>query len=347
MRAVLTGGAGFVGSHLARTLLDQGFAVDCVDNLSTGSWANITDLLQNPKFQFFLGRAEDQALIEPLIEGCDVVFHLAASVGVKNIMVNTIHSIENNIFSTSLILKLVTKHKKRIFIFSTSEVFGKSTKFPFHEDDDIVLGPVNKLRWSYAASKLVDDYLALAYYHEKKTAVTIVRLFNTIGTGQVGHYGMVVPRFFQQARANQSITIYGSGKQTRCFTDVRDVVAALSLLMDNPKSHGELINIGSTEEVSILELASRIKDLTRSRSGLKLIPFEEAYGPQFEDMGRRVPSLKKLEEMTGFKMRYTLADTLAWIETYDLQTHENFVVPNDTYLTEHMVSVDGVNVLEN
>lgn len=317
MRALLTGGAGFIGSHLAKSLLAHGFSVDCVDNLTTGSWENISALAQDPGFRFFLGGAEDEKLMTPLVDQADIVYHLAASVGVKNIMMNTIQSIENNILSTALMLRLSDKFNKRIFIFSTSEVYGKTNCFPFGEEDDIVFGPVSKLRWSYAASKLVDDYLARAYFVQKNTPVTIVRLFNTIGTGQVGHYGMVVPRFFAQARSNQDITVYGTGRQTRCFTDVRDVVEILRLLNDNDGSHGELINIGSTEEVSILDLAQKIKTVTRSNSSIKIVPYEEVYGPHFEDMGRRVPSVTKLKNLTNYSFRYFLSDTLSWIQKHD------------------------------
>jgi UDP-glucose 4-epimerase len=324
-RALLTGGAGFIGSHLAKSLVAHGFSVDCVDNLSTGEWDNVSSLVQNPNFRFHLGSADDATLMEPLVQKAEVVYHMAASVGVKNIMQNTIHSIENNIFSTSLMLRLSDKFKKRVFIFSTSEVYGKTNKFPFNEEDDIVFGPASKLRWGYAASKLLDDYLASAYFVENNTRVTMVRLFNTIGTGQVGHYGMVVPRFFDQARANQDITVYGDGRQTRCFTDVRDVIEILRLLIENEQSIGKLINIGSTEEISILDLAQKIKVVTGSRSEIQLIPFEQVYGPHFEDMGRRVPNLARLQSIMGYRLRYTLDDTLNWIEEYARNANE--VVP--------------------
>jgi UDP-glucose 4-epimerase len=322
MQALLTGGAGFIGSHLGKNLLAHGFAVDCVDNFSTGSRANVAEMLLKPKFELHVGNAEDISLMAPLVERADVIFHLAASVGVKNIMTQTVQSIENNLSGTSLLLRLASKYNKRTFIFSTSEVYGKTARFPFHEEDDIVLGPVSKLRWSYAASKLVDDYLALAYFHERQTPITIVRLFNTIGAGQLSHYGMVVPRFFQQARAHQTMTIFGDGTQTRCFTDVRDVVEILIGLIGNEKSHGEMINVGSNEELSIMDLALRIKTITRSRSDFQLIPFEKVYGPQFEDMGRRVPSLAKLKALTNYSPRYSLSDTLCWIDDYDLQGHK-------------------------
>lgn len=326
MRALLTGGAGFIGSHLAKALISEGFHVDVVDNLSTGSKANISSLQGNARFRFFQGQAEDPALMEPLIQACDVVYHLAASVGVKNIMLNCVESIENNLFSTALVLRLGDKHKKRIFIFSTSEVYGKTQKFPFAEEDDIVLGPVSKLRWSYAASKLVDDYLARSYFCQNNTAVTMVRLFNTIGVGQVGHYGMVVPRFFQQARAHQPLTVYGDGNQTRCFTDVRDVCEALRLLIPVNASHGELVNIGNDGEISIRNLAEKIKAVVGSSSPLEFVNYEKVYGQHFEDMDRRVPSHQKLQSLTGFSFRYNLSDTLRWIEA---DYRESFKTPQD------------------
>ena len=313
MRALLTGGAGFIGSNLAARLLSLGYAVDCVDNLSTGSRANVAHLTDNPKFRLFVGNAEEEALVEPLLMDADVVYHLAASVGVKNIMQKTIASIENNIFSTALVLRLAEKHNKRIFIFSTSEVYGKSLKFPFAEDDDVVLGPASKLRWSYAASKLVDDFLAISYFTERKTEVTVVRLFNTIGVGQVGHYGMVVPRFLTQARNNEPITIYGDGSQTRCFTDVRDVTNVLCQLIPVRSSLGEVINIGSNEEISVLQLATKIKALTNSTSTFTYVGFEEAYGPSFEDMARRVPCQEKLKQILGYSFQYRIDDTLDWL----------------------------------
>lgn len=330
MRALLTGGAGFIGSHLARTLLAKGFIVDCVDNLSTGSKENIASLLTDSNFHFFRGQAEDSTLMSPLVEKADVIYHLAASVGVKTIMQNCVHSIENNVFSTALMLRLADNYKKRIFIFSTSEVYGKTQKFPFAEDDDIVLGPVSKLRWSYAVSKLVDDYLARAYFCERGTAVTMVRLFNTIGVGQVGHYGMVVPRFFQQSRQGEPLTVYGDGSQTRCFTDVRDVCEVLQILIPLEKSHGELVNIGSAEEICMRDLAEKIKKVTNSNSALEFVSYEKVYGPHFEDMDRRVPSHEKLQALTGFNFRYGLQQTLEWIQSTHLRTKasEWQTVPN-------------------
>jgi len=327
MKALLTGGAGFIGSHLTGNLLAHNFQVDCVDDLSTGRMENVEAWKNHPHYRLYRGRAEDEQLMEPLVREADVIYHMAASVGVKNIMKQTVHSIENNLSGSLLNLKLAQKYGKRIFIFSTSEVYGKANRFPFEEEDDIVLGPVSKLRWSYAAAKLVDDYLARAYFCEKQTRVTIVRLFNTIGTGQVGHYGMVVPRFFAQARQNQEITIYGEGDQTRCFTDVRDVVEVLRRLIDQQNSYGELINVGSTEEISVLNLAERIKLVTRSQSSFKFIPFETVYGPHFEDMKRRVPSVAKLKSICDFNFRYGLNDTLSWIENTHLSESEN--VPHE------------------
>ncbi len=345
MKALLTGGAGFIGSHLTGNLLTHDFKVDCVDDLSTGCLENLEGWKNHPGFRFFEGRAEDESLMEPLVEQADVIYHLAASVGVKNIMSNTVHSIENNLSGTLVNLKLAHKYGKRIFIFSTSEVYGKTSRFPFEEEDDVVLGPVSKIRWSYAAAKLVDDYLARAYFYEKQTKVTMVRLFNTIGTGQVGHYGMVVPRFFEQARSNQAITIYGDGSQTRCFTDVRDVVEVLRRLINEPKSHGELINVGSTEELSILQLAEKIRLITQSQSDMKFIPFETVYGPHFEDMKRRVPNVSKLKAITQFQFKYGLNETLSWIQRQHQSTTAEIASVMDPEIVIKPVSFsDGLGV---
>jgi UDP-glucose 4-epimerase len=314
MKILVTGGAGFVGSHLIHALLNSGHKVECIDNLSTGSYDNVTLFHNNPNYRFHFSSVEHLGILEQLTQDCDVLFHLAASVGVKNIVENPIHCIENNVFCTSMLLKYADKFGKRIITFSTSEVYGKATKFPFSEEDDIVLGPVHKLRWAYAASKLIDDYLSRAYFEQKNTAVTIVRLFNTIGQRQVGHYGMVVPRFFEAAMTNQDIQVHGSGEQTRCFTDVRDVVGALLSVIDCRETHGELINIGTPNEISINALAMLIKEMTHSKSNIRHISYESAYGKNFEDMNRRVPSNDKLTQLTGYKFKYELLDTLRWIQ---------------------------------
>ena len=317
MKIIVTGGAGFVGTHLVSALLKEGHLVESIDNLSTGSYENAALYLNHPNYRFHRSSIETFAALESMVQESDIVFHLAASVGVKNIVENPIHCIENNVFCTSQLLKWAEQYKKRIITFSTSEVYGKSQKFPFSEDDDVVLGPSNKLRWAYAASKLLDDYLAQAYAQHKGTAVTIVRLFNTIGQRQVGHYGMVVPRFFEAALSGKPITIYGTGQQTRCFTDVRDVVNSLMLLIHCRESYGELINIGTPHEVSITSLAQMICSISNSSSELRYISYEEAYGKGFEDMDRRVPNNEKLQRITGYAFKYDLNATLNWI-------HEEF-----------------------
>jgi UDP-glucose 4-epimerase len=313
MKYLLTGGAGFIGHHITQKLLEDQHQVVAVDNFSTGNKNNIVDFLANKNYTFVMGNAKDPNLLTPLVEKSDVIFNLAASVGVQKIINQPVESIENNIFIASNLLTLAERFKKRILMFSTSEVYGKSPKFPFEEDDDIVLGPYKKMRWSYATSKLIDDFLSRAYFEQNQTAVTMVRLFNTIGTGQVGHYGMVVPRFFDQAMANKTMTVYGTGQQSRCFTDVRDVVNALLSLVDCAKSYGELINIGAQHETKILELAQQIKYLCQSESKIEIYPYEHGYGQNFEDMDRRLPCCEKLASLTGYRMQYSLGDTLGWI----------------------------------
>ena len=313
MRFILTGGAGFIGSHLTNALLTQGHEVTVLDNLSTGRIENLETFMHNARFRFIRSDVTDASLLESQVALSDVVFHLAACVGVQNVVDDPIYCIENNLNGTSLVLRFAAEYDKRVMTFSTSEVYGKANKFPFGEDDDVVLGPAHRLRWSYAASKLVDDYLARAYFEKHRTRVTTVRLFNTIGQGQLGHYGMVVPRFFKQAMAGAPITVYGDGAQTRCFTDVRDVVRALILLVENPHCHGELINIGCPKEISIYNLAERIRDLVGSSSPIMLVSYAEAYGQNFEDMNRRVPNTLKLRQLTGFEFQYDLQQTLDWI----------------------------------
>lgn len=315
MKFFLTGGAGFIGSYLTETLLEKGHSVCCVDNLSTGSYQNILQFVENPNYSFFKADLESFSQLESCIQNTDVIYHLAASVGVKNIIENPIYCIDNNVFCTSQILKNASKHQKRVFTFSTSEVYGRTTKFPSSEDDDLILGPAHKLRWTYAASKLIDDYMARAYFEQNKTAVTTVRLFNTIGQRQVGHYGMVVPRFFDAAVENKTILVHGTGYQSRCFTDVRDVVNALYLLIDCPQSHGELINVGNNNEIAIKDLALKIKEVARSNSKIELIPYRDVYGENFEDMDRRQPDNNKLKRMLNFEFKYNIDETLQWIHS--------------------------------
>lgn len=313
MKVFITGGAGFIGHHLSRRLLKSGHSVVSLDNLSTGSKANVSTFLNNSNYQFAEGDARNEELVRAIIEKTDVVFNLAASVGVKKIFEDPIDCIENNTAIGSVILKVCSEFNRRLFMFSTSEIYGKTECFPFGESADITLGSYDKLRWSYACSKVMDDFLSRAYFVKRGLPVTMVRLFNTIGAYQVGQYGMVVPRLMNQALANTPLTIYGSGEQTRCFTDVRDVVRALELLIDCPESYGELINIGTSHEISIQQLANKIIEVVGSRSDIEFISYEDAYGAGFEDMNRRVASTLKLQKMLKFDFKYTLVPTLQWI----------------------------------
>jgi UDP-glucose 4-epimerase len=301
MRALLTGGAGFVGSHLAETLLDRGYAVHVLDDLSTGSIENIRHLKGRPGFDYVVDSVTNERLTAELIDGADVVFHLAAAVGVKLIVEAPVRTIEINVHGTEVVLKHASKKRKLVVIFSTSEVYGKSTDVPFSEDADLVTGPTSKHRWAYACSKALDEFLALAYWKEKKLPVIVARLFNTVGPRQTGQYGMVIPNFVRQALLGERITVFGDGLQRRSFGYVGDVVNALAKLAEEPRAVGEVFNIGSTEEISILDLALRVKALTNSRSEIVTIPYDEAYEPGFEDMPRRVPDLTKIHTLIGYK----------------------------------------------
>ena len=294
MRALITGGAGFIGSHLAERLLAKGYYVDVIDNLSTGSFANIKPLMENLKFTFAYADVMDRALTGSAIDEADVVFHLAAAVGVKRIVESPVQTIETNVRATELVLELAAKKGKKVLITSTSEVYGKSTKFPYSEGDDLLIGAPNKGRWSYACSKLLDEFLALAYHREKNLPVVVVRLFNTIGSRQTGQYGMVVPTFIRQAKAGEDITVYGDGLQSRCFGWVEDVVWALIRLAEDPSACGRVFNIGGQEEISIMDLALLVKEVTKSESNIVFVPYSEAYAPGFEDMRRRVPDLERI-----------------------------------------------------
>ena len=310
MKALITGGAGFIGSHLAERLLGKGYYVDVIDNLSTGSFANIKPLMGNLKFTFAYADVMDRALTGAAIDEADVVFHLAAAVGVKRIVESPVQTIETNVRATELVLELAAKKGKKVLITSTSEVYGKSTKFPYCETDDLLIGEPNKGRWSYAASKLLDEFLALAYYHEKKLSTVVVRLFNTIGPRQTGQYGMVVPTFIRQAKAGSDITIYGDGLQSRCFGWVGDIVWALIRLMEEPTTSGRIFNIGGQEEISIMDLALLVKDVTKSASNIVFVPYSEAYAPGFEDMRRRVPDLSRIAQDIGYCSTRSLRDMI-------------------------------------
>jgi len=301
LRVLITGGAGFIGSHLADAYLQRGDEVSVIDDLSTGTIDNIRHLKTNPRFSYTIDSVHNQPVTAELVDQSDVVVHLAAAVGVKLIVESPVRTIETNVRGTEVVLALANKKKKKVLIASTSEVYGLSADVPFREDGNLVMGATTKGRWSYACSKAIDEFLALAYWREKKLPTTIVRLFNTVGPRQTGRYGMVIPTFVRQALAGRPITVYGDGKQTRCFGYVGDVVGALIKLMDHPDSVGQVFNIGSTEEISIFELAQRVKQLTDSKSEIVFMPYDEAYEEGFEDMPRRVPDTSKIDQLVGFK----------------------------------------------
>ncbi len=316
MRALITGGAGFIGSHLSEALLDAGHQVLLLDNLSTGSIDNIAHLKGRPGFEYFIDSVENEGLLAELIDRSEVVFHFAAAVGVKLIVEQPVHTIETNVHGTEVVLKHANKKKKLVVIASTSEVYGKSEQVPFREDSDLVLGPTPKHRWAYACSKAIDEFLALAYWKERKLPVIIVRFFNTVGPRQTGQYGMVIPNFVRQALAGEPITVFGDGTQSRSFTHVTDVVQALLKLVVEPAAVGQVINIGNIEEVTIRHLAERVRTLSGSESIIKLVPYDEAYESGFEDMPRRVPDLSKAERMIGYKPQHSLDDILVQVIDY-------------------------------
>ena len=316
MRALITGGAGFIGSHLSEALLDGGHEVFVLDNLSTGSIENIEHLKPNPKFHYTIDSVTNEPLLAEHIDRCDVVFHLAAAVGVKKIVEEPVQTIENNVHGTEVVLKHANKKKKLVIVASTSEVYGKSTDVPFREDADLVMGPTPKHRWAYACSKAIDEFLALAYWKEKKLPVIIIRLFNTVGPRQTGQYGMVIPNFVRQALANQPITVFGDGTQSRSFTYVGDVVRGMLALTAHPKAVGEVFNIGNGHEISIRALAEKIKAMTGSRSEIVIIPYDQAYEAGFEDMPRRVPDITKIKQLVGYEPRVQLDDILGRVIDY-------------------------------
>jgi UDP-glucose 4-epimerase len=310
MRVLITGGAGVVGSHLSEALLDRGDEVYVLDDLSTGSIDNISHLKTNPKFHYTIDSVTNEPLLAELVDRCDTVVHLAAAVGVKLIVESPVRTIETNVHGTEVVLKVANKKKKKVLIASTSEVYGKSAKVPFSEDDDLVMGPTSKHRWAYACSKMIDEFLALAYFKERKLPVIIVRLFNTVGPRQTGQYGMVVPNFVRQALANEPITVFGDGTQQRSFTYVGDVVRAMVALIDEPKAIGQVFNIGNGKEISIEGLASLIKKMTGSSSTIVKIPYDQAYESGFEDMPRRVPDISKIGALIGYKPTVELDEIL-------------------------------------
>jgi len=316
MRILITGGAGFIGSHLCDILIASGHAVTVLDDFSTGRHENVAHLEGHPLFELVCADIADESIVRECVAKSDRVYHLASAVGVRLIVEQPVRTIETIVHGTSVVMKACSRYRKPVLITSTSEVYGKSTKVPFSEDDDLVIGPSYRRRWGYACSKALDEFLAMAYWHHSRMPVVIVRLFNTVGPRQSGQYGMVLPRFVQQALKDEPLTVYGDGSQTRCFCHVKDAVGALVRLMELPEARGQVFNVGNQEEVSIKELAERVICLTGSRSQIRYIPFAEAYGADFEDMQRRVPDLTKIERMIGYRPRYSLDDIIRDIVEY-------------------------------
>jgi UDP-glucose 4-epimerase len=317
MKALITGGAGFVGSHLAEALVERGDEVHVIDNLSTGSIENVEHLKRSPRFHYTIDSVLNEPVLAELVDRVDVVFHLAAAVGVRLIVESPVNTIETNVHGTEMVLKLANKKRKKVLITSTSEVYGKADAVPFREDGDLVLGPTSKGRWSYACSKAIDEFLGLAYHKEKRLPVVVARLFNTVGPRQTGRYGMVIPNFVKQALLGHPLTVYGDGLQTRCFTYVSDVVGQLVALAEEPRAVGEVWNVGNDrEEVSILDLARRVILRAASKSTIELVPYDRAYEEGFEDMLHRLPDLSKLRALTGYEPQVHLDEILDRVVRY-------------------------------
>lgn len=316
MRALITGGAGFIGSHLGEKLLDLAYKVTIIDDLSTGRMENIKHLTANKNYSFAIENILNETVMDRLISECDIIFHLAASVGVELIIERPVEVIETNILGTEMVLKIANRYKKKTLITSTSEIYGKSNKVPFKEEDDSLMGPTTKNRWSYACSKAMDEFLALAYYQEKKLPVVIARLFNTVGPRQTGRYGMVIPRFVAFALKKEPLLVYGDGHQSRCFTYVDDTVEYLVRLSRLPEAEGEIFNVGNNREIEILDLAEKIRKLVGSSSEILLVPYDEAFAKGFEDMRRRIPDISKVCKCTGYKAQYDLDTTLERVIAY-------------------------------
>jgi UDP-glucose 4-epimerase len=316
LRYLITGGAGFIGSHLADELLARGHRVHALDDLSTGAVDNIRHLKAGPRFSYTIESASNASLVAELVDEADIVYHLAAAVGVDLIIESPVRTIETNVHCTEIVLAQANKKKKPVFVASSSEVYGKSQALPFREDGDLLLGPTFTGRWSYACSKAIDEYLALAYWRERRLPVAIGRLFNTVGPRQTGRYGMVVPKFVRQGLAGEPITVHGDGEQSRCFCHVNDVVRAMADLMETEESVGEVFNIGSSEEVTILELAERARTATESESEIRLVPYDEAYAPGFEDMRRRIPDTAKIRSLLRWEPTRNLDQILADVAEY-------------------------------
>lgn len=310
MRALITGGAGFIGSHLAEALLARGDTVVAVDNLATGRFDNVASFEQHARFELVVDTILDEALVDRVVREVDVVFHLASAVGVQLIIDQPVRTIDTNVKGTDLILRMARRYRRPIVITSSSEVYGKGTRVPFREDDDVVLGPSTTRRWSYACSKLLDEFMALAHWHETQLPVVCVRLFNTVGPRQTGQYGMVLPRFIEQAAAETPITVYGDGEQSRCFCHVADVVTALIDLLSCQEAYGRVVNIGASDEITIRGLAERVRDLAGSSSDIVLVPYDQAYVAGFEDMRRRVPDLTLARTLIDYAPRHGLDDII-------------------------------------
>jgi UDP-glucose 4-epimerase len=317
MRVLITGGAGFIGSHLAERCLERGDTVDVLDDLSTGAFDNIRHLKDHRRFAYHLDDVANRALTAELIDQSDVVFHLAAAVGVRLIVESPVQTIETNIRGTEVVLALAAKKRKRVLVASTSEVYGKRERVPFREDDDLLLGPPVVGRWSYACSKAVDEFLAMAYWKEKRVPTVVVRLFNTVGPRQTGRYGMVVPTMVRQALDDRPITVFGDGRQSRCFGHVRDVVGALIGVVEHEAAVGQVYNVGSDQEITILDLAHKVREMTGSSSPIRFVPYGEAYEAGFEDMRRRVPDLTKVRDLVGWRPTFGIDDIL-----HDVIAHE-------------------------
>jgi UDP-glucose 4-epimerase len=316
MRYLITGGAGFIGSHLSEELLRRGHEVHVVDDLSTGSINNIRHLKTHDRFHYVVDTCSNVQLMAELVDGADIIYHLAAAVGVKLIVESPVRTIETNIRLTEIMLSLANKKKKPIFVASTSEVYGKSEQLPFKEDGDLVMGATHKGRWSYACSKAIDEFLAIAYWKERKLPTVVARLFNTVGPRQTGQYGMVVPNFVRQALSGKPITVFGDGKQSRCFTHVSDVVRALIGLMENEANYGHVFNIGNNNEITIGDLAKQVREMCASKSEITYVPYEKAYEQGFEDMPRRVPDIAKISAAIGWKPTIALPQILTDVIEY-------------------------------
>jgi len=316
-KILVTGGAGFIGSHLCELLLQKGHHVVAIDNLSTGRLDNIQHLLQTQGFQFVRETITNSQVLDRLTSEADIVIHLAAVVGVKLIVEDPVHTIATNIMGTEAVLTTANRYGCKVMLASTSEVYGKGFKVPFNEEDDCVMGPTSHSRWAYATSKAIDEFMGLAYYHQFGLPVVVMRFFNTVGPRQTGRYGMVLPRFVRQALSGEPITIYGDGEQSRCFSDVADIIDVIVKLASHPEAVGQVFNIGSTEEVTIRVLAERVITATGSQSKIVYVPYEEAYAPGFEDMRRRVPDLEKIHQLIGFEPHYTLDETIERVILYE------------------------------